>query len=140
MSHEGKVKKSIAIISEAFDSYDHKSIAVAWSGHKDSTVVVHMVRKVFKDVPVLAFHNDTGDEFPEVLEFIDRVSKEWEITVLRIKSKSKIRAIEEGVSKYGIKAYISAIRRDEHISRKVERYFSERRTHMRVHPILDFSE
>lgn len=44
---------------------------VSWSGGKDSGVVVHMVRDLWPDVPIVLF--DSGLEFPETLPFCDAV-------------------------------------------------------------------
>jgi len=46
-------------------------ICVAFSGGKDSTVLLHMVRELFPDVP--AVFVDTGLEYPEVREFVKTI-------------------------------------------------------------------
>lgn len=140
MDLNSKIKKSKQILIKSFKKFKNDEIAVAWTGHKDSTVLLHIVKSILVSNPVLAFTNITGDEFPEALKFIKKISKKWGIKVIIINNLDKIAAIEEGVKKYRIKAYISAIRRDENIARKKETYFSKRKTHLRVHPLLDFTE
>jgi phosphoadenosine phosphosulfate reductase len=52
---------------------------------------------------------------------------------------AKINAINYAISEFGIKAFISGIRWDEHQSRSNEKYFSPRNSHSRIHPILHFT-
>ena len=56
--------------------------------------------------------------------------------VMRI---AKINAINYAINEYNIKAFISGIRWDEHESRSDEKFFSPRKSHSRVHPILHFT-
>lgn len=50
--------------------YEHwqGQVYVAFSGGKDSTVLLHQVRKLYPDVP--AVFADTGLEYPEIKEFV----------------------------------------------------------------------
>lgn len=140
MNLESKIKKSKKIISKALKLFNYDSLAVAWSGHKDSTVLLHLCKTVYRDEKIKAFLNITGKDFPEALEFVDNLSRDWGVEVIKVKKSDKIKAIETGISKFGIKAYISAIRREENEARSRETYISKRETHMRIHPILDFTE
>lgn len=48
---------------------------VAWSGGKDSTACVHLVRRVNPDVPVVWF--DSGLEFPETPAYLRELADLW---------------------------------------------------------------
>ena len=162
MKLDQKIAKAKKIILGASKKYPKNSIFIAWTGGKDSTVLLHLVKDVFKGkVPFKLMFNDSTLEFPEVYDFVKKVKKDWgldlvwqkhmkEDLILFNKSKNKeekmeimriakINAITYTVKKYGIKAYMSGIRRDEHKARSKETYFSKRDTHDRVHPILDFT-
>lgn len=48
---------------------------VAWSGGKDSTVLLHLVRQFVPDI--LVNFNDTKVEFPETLKFVREMERKW---------------------------------------------------------------
>ena len=52
----------------------------------------------------------------------------------------KITLLKKAVKKYRFPAIIIGIRWDEHKERILENYFSQRKNHLRVHPILHFNE
>jgi phosphoadenosine phosphosulfate reductase len=162
MKIENKIKKAHQVIKEASKKWKSDEIAVAWTGGKDSTVLLHLVREVFKGkVPFRVFFNDSTLEFPEIYNFVKKIKKEWKLDLLWIKHLpedleafekttdkeermeimriAKINTINFAISEYKIKAFMSGIRLDEHKSRSNETYFSKRSTNMRVHPILDFT-
>lgn len=64
---ERKILITQAKIIEWYN-YFNGMVYVAFSGGKDSTVLLHLVRQCFPDVP--AVFCDTGLEFPEVKQFI----------------------------------------------------------------------
>ena len=61
-----KIQITTARIIEWYQHYDGK-VYVAFSGGKDSTVLLDIVRRIYPDVP--AVFSDTGLEFPEVRAF-----------------------------------------------------------------------
>lgn len=62
-----KIQMSKHRIQEFYDHFDGK-VYVSFSGGKDSTVLLHLVRTMFPDVP--AVFVDTGLEYPEVRQFV----------------------------------------------------------------------
>jgi phosphoadenosine phosphosulfate reductase len=162
MTFEEKVEKAREVIRETADRFPHDSICIAWTGGKDSTVILHMVREMYDGkIPFKVMFNDSTFEFKEIMEFVDRIEKDWEFDLIRVphmkedldayhKTDSKdekmeilriakINAINFALDEYDINAFVAGIRWDEHEARSDETYFSERPSHMRVHPILHFT-
>lgn len=180
MTIQEKIQKSQAVIKEATKKFKKTQIAVAWTGGKDSTVLLHLIRQTFNNkIPFKVFFNDSTIEFKEVYDFVKKLTKDWQLDLIwqkhlpedlkayfkiqnqlthlrggrmdssevknlkeqamEIMRIAKINAINFALSKYKIKAFMSAIRWDEHEARSKETYFSQRSTHTRIHPILHFS-
>lgn len=71
-----------------------KNVAVAWSGGKDSTVVLHRVINYFPKVPVI--FNDTGIEYPETTSFVHEIAAAWHLNLFITRpSKNFWRCIDE---------------------------------------------
>lgn len=64
---EAKIEMSKRRITEWYEHYDGQ-VYISFSGGKDSTVLAHLVRSMYPDVP-LVFCN-TGLEYPELVEFV----------------------------------------------------------------------
>jgi 3'-phosphoadenosine 5'-phosphosulfate sulfotransferase (PAPS reductase)/FAD synthetase len=65
------LKDKIDMSAEKIESwYDHwnGNVHVAFSGGKDSTVLLHLVRSIFPEIP--GMFADTGLEFPEIRNFV----------------------------------------------------------------------
>ena len=84
-----KIQKSERVIKEALNRFSQSQTALAWTGGKDSTVLLWMVRRVCTatnmPIPKLVFINE-GDLFPEVEEFVDKISGKWGLTVQTIQN------------------------------------------------------
>lgn len=157
-----KIDFAKKIIDEASDKFAQEKTVLAWTGGKDSTVLLHMVREMYGSIKFPVMFNDSTLEFPEIYEFIEKVTEDWKLELVierhdtemlkkyeKSKSESekfmllremKIKALKDFQVRNSIEAYIVGIRWDEHPSRSKEKFFSARKNHMRVHPILDFTE
>lgn len=85
-----KIMKSKLRIEEWYRHFDGK-VYVSFSGGKDSTVLLHLVRSIYPDVE--AVYVDTGLEYPEIREFVKTVDN---VTWLRPKKSFK-----EVIEEYG---------------------------------------
>jgi len=68
MPLEVKVMMSKVRIRDWVDYYGKDGVYVSFSGGKDSTVLLHLVRELYPDVP--AVFVDTGLEYPEIRNFV----------------------------------------------------------------------
>ncbi len=73
--------QSIYILREAYANF--KNLAMLWSIGKDSTVLLHLARKAFfGHVPFSLVHIDTSYKIKEMIEFRDRLAREWKLNIL----------------------------------------------------------
>jgi len=61
--------------------FEPQNCYVAWSGGKDSTIVLHLTRLVYPQI--LVIFNDTKIEYPETYSFIKSISKTWNLNITR---------------------------------------------------------
>jgi phosphoadenosine phosphosulfate reductase len=155
-----KEKKSIEIINKAIEHYGIESIGVAWTGGKDSTTVLHLIKQAFGYIPFKVINIDTTVDFPEIYEFINKIKNEWNIDLRVFKNEDASKFIQiskdhgeccyhlktlplnQAIVSLKIRALITALRWDEQEARSEEKYFSprEKPEHVRVQPILHFRE
>lgn len=64
---QDKIHYSLIKIKEFYEEYEGK-IAISFSGGKESTVGINLVRTLYPNVPAIFFN--TGLEFPEILRFV----------------------------------------------------------------------
>ncbi|HMU42987.1 MAG TPA: sulfate adenylyltransferase subunit CysD [Ignavibacteriaceae bacterium] len=73
--------KSVHIFREAYANF--KNICMLWSIGKDSTVLLWLARKAFfGHVPIPLVHIDTNYKIPEMIEYRDRLAKEWNLIMI----------------------------------------------------------
>jgi len=134
--------RTIFILREAFACV--APLAMLWSIGKDSTALLWMVRKAFLgEVPFPLVLLDTGMEFPEVYEFLDRLVEQWKLPVLSEQcppessvdqtlppaarhAARKTAGLRALLLREGYRGLILGIRRDEQAIRAKERIFSPR--------------
>lgn len=85
-----KIQKSLQRIKEWYEAFDGL-VYVSFSGGKDSTVLLHLVRSLYPEVPAVFI--DTGLEYPEIRAFVKTIDN-----VIWIKPKYHFTEILE---KYG---------------------------------------
>ena len=157
---EEKEKESRKLLKEAIEKFGMEKVAVAWSGGKDSTTVLHLIRQEFKKVIIPVVFIDTSVKFKEIYSFRDKLAKEWNLNLIIVKNEEALKTIKiaqnkeeccyllktiplrEAITSHGWQALITAVRWDEQEARKNETYFSRRENppHTRIHPILHFRE
>ena len=72
---------SVFILREAYANF--KNLGMLWSIGKDSTVLLWLVRKAFfGHVPFPLIHIDTHYKIPEMIEYRDRLTKEWRLNMI----------------------------------------------------------
>lgn len=86
-----KVAMTKTRIREWVKEYGTDGVYVSFSGGKDSTVLLHIVRELYPNIE--AVFVDTGLEYPEIREFVKTFSN---VTILRPKMR-----FDEVIKKYG---------------------------------------
>ena len=193
-----KVDDAKKVIREAFEKYGFDNLRIAWTGGKDSMLLLWLVREVCRETgfPLpKCFNIDEGDMFPEVIEFIDWVRADWDVELEHIHNDDVSRAAggelgapvkvadlnqhnraeierlgyEEDEFDYEPESFVGnhlmktvtmnlylfeqkakgifvGVRWDEQAARANEAYFNLHEEtdynpeHMRIHPILHFTE
>src|SRR5262249_54248931 len=73
--------QSVYIIREAFNRFERP--AMLWSIGKDSTVLLWLARKAFfGHVPFPLVHVDTTFKIPSMIEYRDRLVREWGLDLI----------------------------------------------------------
>ena len=80
---------SIHILREAYANF--KSLCMLWSIGKDSTVLLWLTRKAFfGHVPFPLVHIDTNYKIPEMIEYRDRLAREWKLMMIVGKNEESL--------------------------------------------------
>ncbi len=138
--------ESIYVIREVAAQFEKPGLL--FSGGKDSICIAHLARKAFypAHIPFPLVHIDTGHNFPETLDFRDKLTKEYEANLIVKKVQDSIdqgRATEEkgtnasrnmlqtvtlldAIEELQLDACLGGARRDEEKARAKERFFSHR--------------
>jgi sulfate adenylyltransferase subunit 2 len=81
--------QSIYILREAYREF--KSLVMLWSIGKDSTVLLWLARKAFfGHVPFPLVHIDTSFKIPEMIQYRDRLAKEWKLNMIYGQNKAQL--------------------------------------------------
>ena len=144
--------QSIYVLREAFSRFERP--AMLWSIGKDSTVLLWLARKAFfGHVPFPLVHVDTTYTIPSMIEYRDRLVREWKLELIvgsneavlasgavfpngrasRVECCGTLKkdALQQVIARHGFTGIIVGVRRDEEPTRAKERYFSPRDGDMR---------
>lgn len=146
--------ESIHIIREVAAEFENP--VMLYSIGKDSAVMLHLARKAFYParLPFPLLHVDTTWKFREMIEFRDRIAREYGIELLVHTNEEgaregvspfthgsalytdimKTEALKQALDKYKFDAAFGGARRDEEKSRAKERIFSFRTADHRWDP------
>lgn len=138
--------ESIYLFREVAEQFEKP--VILFSGGKDSILMVHLAMRAFypAKIPFSILHIDTGHNFPETIEFRDRLVKKFNLDLIvgsvedsikngsaqdergPYKSRNAIQSITllEAIDKYQFDALFGGARRDEEKARAKERFFSHR--------------
>jgi sulfate adenylyltransferase subunit 2 len=138
--------EAIHVIREVAAELDRA--VLLFSGGKDSAVLLHLARKAFHPgaLPFPVMHVDTGHNFPEVIEYRDRMVEELGARLIVASVQDSIdsgRVVEENgprssrnrlqsvtlldaIEEHGFRAAFGGARRDEERARAKERIMSFR--------------
>jgi sulfate adenylyltransferase subunit 2 len=143
--------RSIHILREAHGAFDR--LGMLWSIGKDSTVMLWLARKAFfGHVPFPLIHIDTSFKIPEMIEYRDRLAREWGLRLIVGRNEAALAAgdtypsgkvdrlaccrllktealqatLRGGPGEEPFTGLIAGIRADEEGSRSKERVFSAR--------------
>jgi len=137
--------ESIFIIREVAAEFEHP--VMLFSGGKDSVLMLQLARKAFAPAPVPfpILHVDTGHNFPEVIEFRDKVAEQYGLRLevasvqdliddgiikvgheLESRNRHQTRALLDAIKGGGFDAVFGGGRRDEDKARAKERVLSFR--------------
>lgn len=113
---ERKVADAKKVIAEAFEKYPLETLVVGWTGGKDSTLVLWLVREVCREANVAiprCFCIDEGDMFDEVRTFLDEWCSSWGVSVDLIHNDDVSRAAGEKLGAMVAVKDLSQRNRDE---------------------------
>lgn len=83
------------IVRQAFDKFTPEELGVTWTGGKDSTLNLWIVRQVCQDkgVPLpRTMIIGEGDEFEEIKQFVDEIKKEWDVPLEVCRNEDVLKA------------------------------------------------
>ena len=73
--------QSVFILREAYREF--KQLVMLWSIGKDSTVLLWLARKAFfGHVPLPLMHIDTGCKIPAMIDYRDKLAREWNLNMI----------------------------------------------------------
>jgi len=138
--------EAIYILREVWAQFQNP--VILFSGGKDSILVTHLAKKAFypSKIPFALMHVDTGHNFPETIEFRDKLIKELDARLIvgsvqesidtgrvaeekgknATRNALQITTLLDAIEQNKVDCAIGGGRRDEEKARAKERFFSHR--------------
>ena len=138
--------EAIYILREVWAQFQNP--VILFSGGKDSILVTHLAKKAFypSKIPFALMHVDTGHNFPETIEFRDKLIKELDARLIvgsvqesidtgrvaeekgknATRNALQITTLLDAIGRNKVDCAIGGGRRDEEKARAKERFFSHR--------------
>ena len=138
--------EAIYILREVWAQFENP--VILFSGGKDSILVTHLAKKAFypAKIPFALMHVDTGHNFPETIEFRDKLIKELGVKLIvgsvqesidlgrvaeekgknATRNALQITTLLDAIEANKVDCAIGGGRRDEEKARAKERFFSHR--------------
>ena len=95
---EQKIENSKKVIRGAIKKFGTEKIAVAFTGGKDSTLLLWLVKNVCEEenipLPKILFINE-GHVFEEFYGFVTKLTEEWNLDVIEVKNEDVLKQIEK---------------------------------------------
>jgi len=146
--------QSVYIMREAYHTFGRsRNLAMLWSIGKDSSVLLWLAKKAFfGHVPFPLVHIDTSYKIPSMIEYRDKLVKDYGLNLIVGKNEGalnsgetypngkitrveccnalKTEALKKVIGDHQFAGIIAGVRRDEDATRAKERYFSPRGNNM----------
>lgn len=77
------------MVEEAFDTFPPESMVIAWSGGKDSTLLLTLILeacRVRSLTPPRVLDIDQGDAFDEIIDFRTRLVQNWKLDLVIVRN------------------------------------------------------
>ena len=138
--------EAIYILREVWAQFENP--VILFSGGKDSILVTHLAKKAFypSKIPFPLMHVDTGHNFPETIEFRDKLIDELGVQLIvgsvqesindgrvaeekgknATRNALQITTLLDAIETHNVDCAIGGGRRDEEKARAKERFFSHR--------------
>lgn len=92
-----KIDVGVDIITQGLRTHDREKLILAWTGGKDSTVVLWLAIQSAKrhgtPMPRLMFINE-GAVFDEVLQFKDQLSRDWNLDIVTVQNDNVLENVK----------------------------------------------
>jgi len=95
-----KIEDSKKVIREAFSKFKPEELAITWTGGKDSTLDLWLIRQVCQEDRIslpIVFTINEYDSFEEIETFIHKYAKEWNLNLVVCRNDDVIKSAAGGL-------------------------------------------